>query len=200
MKKSLKVLLFFLCFIAAIYCIHIQLYWIAAFILVLCIFYLTNKSFQSKLKNNCINFMQDKRRNFDIIIIGKPLRKNSSIQIDSTKTLYLTNRKRSLFASYLILLHYYSYLREDGKGIIYIIRKKDEEKNYITIYDWIYFHPVIKSRLKMSNKLLYKIPLLYCYKKFKINNFFIDKKNTSLENRIYTFCQERYLNVKIISE
>lgn len=199
MKKSLKILLLLLCLFMTVYCIRIHLYWVTAVILFLGIVYFANKYFLSHLNNSRINFMKDKRRNFDTIIIGRPSEKENRIQTNTTDVLNLTNRKRSLFASYLFLIHYYSFLREDGKGMIYIIKNRKEEENYITIYDWVHFHSVIKSRLKLNNRFINRIPLLFCCRKFKIKDFFIDKKGLSLEKRILTFCQERQLNIKIIT-
>lgn len=203
MKKTIKVLLLFLSLITAVYCVQIHLYWIATIILAILIVYFINKGFISELNNNNnnrTNFMKDKRRNFDTIIIGRYPYKDKGILTNTVSVLNLTNRRRSLFASYLILIHYYSYLREDGKGIIYIIKSKKNEENYITIYDWIHFHPVIKSRLKLNNQIIYRFPLLFCYWKFKVKDFFIDRADFSIEERILIFCQERNLKFKIITE
>lgn len=200
MKKTIKVLLSFLSLIIAIYCIQIDLYWIATILVGIWILYFMNKRFVSELNNNCINFMRDKRRNFDTIIIGKPPRKEKEISTNTINLLKLTNTKRSFFASYLILIHYYSYLREDGKGIIYIFKSKKNEENYVTIYDWIHFHPVIKSKLKLNNQIINRLPLFFYFRKFKVKDFFIDKADLSIEERILIFCQERNLNIKIIIE
>ena len=126
MKKTIKVLLLFLSLITAVYCIQIHLYWIASIVLAILIVYFINKRFIFELNKNSnrINFMKDKRRNFDTIIIGKRPYKDKGIQRETVSILNLTNKRRSFFASYLILIHYYSYLREDGKGIIYIIKGK----------------------------------------------------------------------------
>lgn len=202
MKKTIKVLLLFLSLITAVYCIQIHLYWIPTIVLAILIVYLINKRFIFELNKNSnrINFMKDKRRNFDTIIIGRRPYKNKGIQTDTVSILNLTNRRRSFFASYLILIHYYSFLREDGKGIIYIIKNKKNEENYITIYDWIHFHSVIKSKLKLNNQIINRFPLFFCYWKFKVKDFFIDKADLSIEERIFIFCQERNLNFKIITE
>ena len=64
--------------------------------------------------NQClINFMNDNHRNYDAIVIGKPLKSKNKNRIKETNILSFIDRRRTLFASYIYLIHQYSYLRED---------------------------------------------------------------------------------------
>lgn len=163
------------------------------------IFYLLN----SKLKKNIryinkdlIHFMEDPRRNFDTLIIGQPLLPNDKIEGNSRLT--FTHNKRSLFASYLYLIHNYSYLREDGKAKVYIIISNMQDSMSFTIFDIYSFHRVIKMRLKVNSILINRLPILFYFKKFNGSLFFLDQEKIDLKERIETFCRERNLNLTFI--
>lgn len=140
-----------------------------------------------------IDYLNDKRRDFDTIVIGKPM----DLEEISSKVLYFTHERRTLFSSYLFLIHNYSYLREDGEGLIIINTKDMEcEDNYITIFDYKCFHPVINMKLGLNPRLLNAVPLVYFFKKFRANNFF--GKQTDLMELMTIFCKERNLKIQFI--
>lgn len=146
-----------------------------------------------------IKYMVDSRRNFDAIVIGQPLTGEGVKKVKGTSILSFTRHNRTLFASYLFLIHQYSYLREDGKGIIYIVSSSNdatEKEMYVTIIDAWSFHPVIKKRLNVTWALRY--PLFSYWKKFYAKNFFVDKGKMPLQNRIILFCKERGIKVEFI--
>lgn len=140
--------------------------------------------------------MEDPRRNFDTLIIGQPLLPNDKIEGNSRLT--FTHNKRSLFASYLYLIHNYSYLREDGKAKVYIIISNMQDSMSFTIFDIYSFHRVIKMRLKVNSILINRLPILFYFKKFNGSLFFLDQEKIDLKERIETFCRERNLNLTFI--
>lgn len=172
-----------------------------SFLLVASCGYFHNKLLKKhirKANKNVIDFMCDSHRNFDAIIIGQPLTHESMMKIKGKNVLTFTHKKRTLFASYLFLIHQYSYLREDGQGVIYIVlSEKDTDKElYATIYDVCCFHPVIKKKLNVGVALKY--PILFYYKKFRAKDFFVDNNDISIRERISRFCLERNLNIEFI--
>lgn len=154
-----------------------------------------------KVANKClINFMNDSHRNYDAIIIGRPLKSENRSKIKEKNILSFIDRRRTLFASYIYLIHQYSYLREDGKGKVYIvISDKDVDNScYVTITDIYSFHPVIKGKFNVRYSL--KFPLLFFYKKYRCSDFFVNDIYISLEERIIRFCHERNLKLEIIKQ
>lgn len=146
-----------------------------------------------------IEYMVDARRNFDAIVIGEPLKGEAIKRVKGTSILSFTRHNRTLFASYIFLIHQYSYLREDGEGVIYIVSPtngNNEKEMYVKIIDAWSFHPVIKKRLNITLALQY--PLFTFWKKFYVKNFFLDDEKISLKNRIIMFCQERGIKVEFI--
>lgn len=163
------------------------------------IFYLLNstlKKYITYVNKDLIHFMEDSRRNFDTLIIGQPLLPNDKIEGNSRLT--FTHNKRSLFASYLYLIHNYSYLREDGKAKVYIIISNLQDSMSFTIFDIYSFHRVIKMRLKVNSIFINRLPILFYFKKFNGSLFFLDQEKIDLKDRIETFCRERNLNLTFI--
>lgn len=151
--------------------------------------------------NQClINFMNDNHRNYDAIVIGRPLKSENRNLIKEKNILSFIDSRRTLFASYIYLIHQYSYLREDGKGKVYIITSnKDVDNNYyVTLTDVYSFHPVIKRKFNVKYSL--NFPLLYFYKKYRCNDLFVNDTYMSLEERIVKFCHERNLKLEIIKQ
>lgn len=199
MKKFIFILILLLS--AACICYATKFVEFSVFLLIIIIGLIINSIIilhLRKANKNNINFMMDSRRNFDAIVIGQPLTKGSIKKIKGDKVLYFTHKKRTLFASYLFLIHQYSYLREDGLGTIYINSSKDKENNelYATIYDVYSFHPIIKNKLGVG--LALKFPIIFYYKKFRSKDFFIDNKYIPIKERILQFCLERNLNIEFI--
>lgn len=144
-------------------------------------------------KTQRIDYLNDKRRDFDILVIGKPM----VLANDGSKVLYFTHERRTLLSSYLFLIHNFSYLREDGEGLIIINTKDMEcEDNYITIFDYKCFHPVINMKFGLNTRLLNAVPLLYCFRKFRASNYF--EKHIDLMSVMTDFCKERNLKIQFI--
>ena len=151
-----------------------------------------------KANASIINFMNDNRRNFDAIVIGQPIAPSNQKKIIGKKILYLTHKGRTAFASYLFLIHQYSYLREDGNGIVYIVSSTSDQRMYARLVDVYSFHPVIKSRLNVGRAL--DCPILSWMRKFGTRHYFIDGKNTPIRERIEQFCDERKIRVEFINQ
>lgn len=202
MRNKLKQFLLLFVVILFVFLINI----IAGFIVfvLLCIFYVCNRNVKNKIQKvntDSIDFMNDKRRNFDALIIGN----SESHSLDAFKDMrYLCfiRHGQTLFASYLYLIHYYSYLREDGLGTVFILGSHPctESEMHATVFDIASFHRVIKMRLKASSPLITKLPLIFLWKKFDGRSFFVDDKHLSMEDRIKVFCAERNLKVIFIEK
>lgn len=176
---------------------------LSIYIALIILLFIINKLIKRKIRlaNKClIDFMLDNHRNYDAIVIGRPIKSENRNLIKEKNILSFIDSRRTLFASYIYLIHQYSYLREDGKGKVYIITSnKDIENNYYaTITDVYSFHPVIKRKFNVGYSL--KFPLLYFYKKYRCNDFFVNDTNISLEERIAKFCYERNLKLEIIKQ
>ena len=172
-----------------------------SFMVIVVSVWLSNKLLKRHIRlTNCekIDYMNDKRRNFDAIVIGLPLNDIDQSKIKGKSILSFTHPKRTLFASYLFLIHQYSYLREDGKGTIYISSLSDthEEQNYVTIMDVYNFHPVINKRLNVGLSLRY--PIFFYRKKFHARKFFRDGNKISIKERMIDFCKERGINIEFL--
>lgn len=201
-----KIIFAFITLIVTISIAYLINIWIGVvFIGIIISFYFINRYFKYKIhiiNKDIINFMTDTRRDFDVLVIGKPL-KNNPKELTQKKVLTFTHKKRTLFASYLYLIHNFSYLKEDGNGTVYILSDGDEDKNlnknYVTIFDLLSYHKVIRMKLKADSPFITRFPIIFYFKKFKNKEFFIEE-NISLRNRIKTFCEERNLKVKIINQ
>ena len=197
-----KIIFAFITLIATISIAYFINIWIGiVFICIIISLYSINRYFKYRIhivNKDIINFMTDTKRDFDVLIIGKPL-KNKPEDLRNKRILTFTHKKRTLFASYLYLIHNFSYLKEDGNGIVYILSDKDENKNHVTIFDLLSYHKVIRMKLKADSSFITRFPIFFYFKKFKNKEFFIEE-NIPLRNRIKTFCEERNIKVKIINQ
>lgn len=156
------------------------------------------RKYISKANASIINFMKDNQRNFDAIVIGQPIAPCNQKRVTGKRILYFTHKGRTIFASYLFLIHQYSYLREDGNGIVYIVSSTRDKRMYARLVDVYSFHPVIKSRLKVGWSLNY--PILFWARNFGTRHYFIDGKDIPLRDRIEQFCRERKIRVEFINQ
>lgn len=202
MKKKILILVITL-LIAFFLGYFVKIYLSIFFVLTLIFAYVINRQVKRTIycaNRNIIDFMRDSQRNFDILIIGKK-GINKKFKFDKeSKILNLTQKKRSLFASYLFLIHNYSYLREDGKGTVYIATDNIHDNRLtVTIFDIFSFHPVIKMKLNAASSLIETFPVLYYFKKIRNKDFFTDGANVSIKERIDSFCKARNLNIIYIN-
>ena len=156
------------------------------------------RKYISKANASIINFMNDNQRNFDAIVIGQPISPYNQRKVSGKRILYLTHKGRTIFASYLFLIHQYSYLREDGKGIVYIVSSTNDQRMYARLVDVYSFHPVTKNRLNVGRALNY--PILFWMRRFGTSQYFIDGKDTPIRKRIEQFCKERKIKVEFINQ
>lgn len=163
--------------------------------------YCANKLLKRKIgivNRDIIDFMHDVRRNFDKLIIGDEIK---SARENLSNSLCFMHSGRTLFASYLYLIHFYSYLREDGDGKVYIyFSNKTRNKMYVSIFDILVFHRVVRMRFKASSILIDRYPLLFYFKKFRNEHYFVDKREMPIEDRIQEFCKLRNIKVKLIKK
>lgn len=138
-----------------------------------------------------------KERNFDALVIGLPINKELERKIQGQRILSFTHQHRSLFASYLYLIHQYSYLKESGNGKIYIVCSNSEKsQNDASLCDVYNLHPVIIKRLNAN--FVKQFPILYLLRKFHSNDYFIDGSKIPIKERIISFCMERKINLEFV--
>lgn len=182
-----------------LYFINIKIF--AVCILLCLIGYGTNKLLKRKIEianKDMIDFMHDSRRNFDKLIIGDATK---AVIENSSNSLCFIHSGRTLFASYLYLIHFFSFLREDGYGKVYIyFSNKTRNKMYVSIFDILVFHRVVRMRFKASSTLIDRYPLLFYLKKFRNEHYFVDKREMSIEDRIQEFCKLRNIKVELIKK
>lgn len=161
--------------------------------------YASNKVLRKKIRlanKNIIDFMNDSRRNFDNLILGDT---RLALVEDSSKSLYFVHRGRTLFASYLYLIHYFSYLRDDGEGKVYVYSSQsDEDSMYVSIFDIFAYHRLVRMRLNATSQMIDRFPLFFYFKRFRNIHYFIDGRKLSVEDRIIEFCNLRNIKVELI--
>lgn len=159
---------------------------------------LLRKKIKQEASFQNISFMKDNRRHFDAIVIGKPVKNSSSLP---QNTLFYVNHNRSIFASYLFLIHFYSYLKEDGKGVIYLNNINTSDTNFVTIWDLKFLHPVVLNyQLGLRNlKMINRFPLIFIFHHFDVHNYLKEHHFSNTNDRIKTFCEERNLNYKFVN-
>lgn len=159
--------------------------------------FLVNQFLKNRLYRNysrqTIFYMKDTRRNFDKLIIGdvKKTRNNSS-------ELVLSEKRMSLFSCYLYLIHYYSYLKEEGGEVI--LCPSNNKKFEVTLQDLYYFHPVIRERLGVHNFYTrIRYPIIFIHKKIDGSQYNTIFLRDNLEDSINVFCKERNITIKILN-
>ena len=148
------------------------------------------------INKDVLDFMHDARRNFDKLIIGDGRYVPGN---DSPKSLTFVDSGRTLLASYLYLIHFYSYLRDDGEGKVYVYASlKNKDNMSVSIFDIFAFHRVIRMRLNATSPIIDSFPIFFLLKKFRNKHYFIDSNNLSIEDRIIEFCKLRNIKVELI--
>lgn len=159
-----------------------------------------NQFIQNKIKAKNPNTFTEKRRNFDILVIGEKYDVTSIIS-DGKTFLQFDAPDRTLFASYLILQAKFSWLNE-GKGkCVIICRKANERKKDISMFDIPFLHVITidKYKLKRQETEL-KYPFLF--HPLQVMRFFFGKKyNMSIAERcplqeIEDFCAQRDIELE----
>lgn len=172
--------LFFICFALLFYINKI------------CQFYISNY-----IKNRNIDFMKDSRRNFDYLILGIPF--NTGDMLDGKTFLDFSNSNASLFSTYLYLIHFCSYLRDDGKGVVVINCKHMKDSISVSLIDLCFYHLVVKMQLGVSNyNMMRRFPVFFLLKRISGEQYVNDHKISNLGQSIFDFCRERNLRLIFI--
>lgn len=166
-------------------------------ILILTISYYLNKHIKRKVTNfrkrMCIDFMNDNRRNFDLIKIGMPFVSGS--EKFGKSVLDLTSQNQSMLATYLFLIHNFSYLSEDSDSQIEIKLNLDS-RNRISLSEISCFHIVLLKSLGIKNLYwLYNFPIIYRFVPLRVN---YNLSEQDIKNQISKFCVDRNINFKYI--
>ena len=147
------------------------------------------------------NPWKDKRRNFDVIIIGEryDLQK---LHLNVGKTLEETVKGRSLYASFHILRTYFSLLGHNGK--VYIIYNEKYLWDFTPIDMSIVEHSVTLSVMGCKYVgIKWKFPIIFLpfhLIRRAFGNFIPVKKDieNSLISQIKEFCKERQIQIEFI--
>lgn len=133
-----------------------------------------NHFIQKKITGKVPGTFTEKRRNFDILVIGEKIDLQGIVPQDKTYLLF-DAPNRTLFASFLILQGKFSWLKE-GKGkCIIVCKKSNEKKNAISIFDIPFLHIITirKYNLEKQRKEL-RYPLIS--HPLQVIKFFFGKK------------------------
>lgn len=140
---------------------------ILSFLLYLC-FVLNRKIFDSLFPPREMTFTE---RNYDCIVIGD-LGCNGK-NIKGKKILRFQFPNRTLFASYIILQHVFSWLREDNGEIIILSKRNNLSKKQISVYDYPLLHRITLKKLNLKGTTprnpLFLNPILCLKYLFKIS-------------------------------
>lgn len=136
-------------------------------------------------------------RNVDYLVIGEKCNFSDLVPAGST-CFEITAPQRSLVASYEILRHTFSILKENGTVIILDGKKST---GGFSIFDIPFLHAVTIKRLNLHHlKKIYKIPLLVSpikslrlFRAFHIDAHFEDEECPKKE--IIQFCESREIKL-----
>lgn len=194
MKLKIKIGVLLLIFF--LFLLFMDLYVISVIlILILTILYYLNKHVKRKItsfrRRMCIDFMNDNRRNFDIIKIGTPFILDP--EYSGKQILDLTSNNQSITSSYLFLIHNYSYLAENRETKILLNPNNRNKK--INIYELFCFHPVVQRQL--CGKILYIIQLFpLSFEVFSLCGMINGRYNLA---QLEDFCKNRNINFRTIN-
>lgn len=137
----------------------------------------------------------EKRRNFDVLIIGDMYDVRGIIPRDKTY-LQFDAPDRTLFASFLILQCKFSWLREGAGKCIILCKKSNEKKKTVSVCDAPFLHTIVLKKYKLERlQRDLKLPLLF--HPLQVLKFFCGRKYTVsyIEKcplpEIEDFCKQR---------
>ncbi len=153
---------------------------------------------KKKVSNQRFRLFDDRRRNFDCLVIGIP---NKEIILNKEGTYYALWQNRSLYASYVILRALFSLLKEDGNGVVKIYtNRKCDGMGY---FDYAILHSrTIEEERCSPNVFIRRLPLLF-YITQRFQSFICQKQISNdrydlLCKNITEFCKNRNIKVNII--
>ena len=143
---------------------------------------------------------KEKRRNFDVLVIGDMYDVQGIIPGDKTYLLF-DAPNRTLFASFLILQCKFSWLRE-GKGkCIILCKRKNEKSKSISMFDVPFLHKILLKQYGIKRQLIeLNYPLLF--HPLQVLKFVCEKKHftSSIEKcpfpEIEEFCKQRDIELE----
>lgn len=208
MKKCIKFLMnrieifMFIGFVILVILIFLQnIKWICVVLILEVLMFLLkiNLLVRRKLQES-VNFFnaKSKVRNIDCLIIGDMAVVDDFYE-EYKQVVQLYAPNRTLNASYEILKHTYSIVKENGKVII-AYKMKNKDRNNYSVFDIPYFHNVTINRLHIHN-VKWKKYFPLCFDFCGSIGFLLNKrklyKNKILEkDEIYDFCLKRGLELE----
>ena len=159
-----------------------------------------NRYVQNKIKDKNPKTFTEKRRNFDVLVIGEKYDVTGIIPEGKT-FLQFDAPNRTLFASFLILQGKFSWLKEDWGKCVIISRKDNERKRDISMFDIPFLHVITINKFKLHRQQTeLKYPLLF--HPLQVMAFFFGRKyNTSSVEKcplqeIEDFCAQRDIELE----
>ena len=192
-KKLLVVILLGLIAMGLLF-IKVWLWALVLFAIIVCA--VLNQIIKKKYYQEYVNFTPKREvKIINTLVIGDVCSlKTLTKFIDKDKTLFLTCPKRSVEASFQILLHTFS--RIDGNGHIVIVDNGEKSHSVYTFFDTIWMNYITKKELgleRISGRSKY--PLLFnpfvsflILIGYKSNKY---KMDVCPDNEIINFCKER---------
>lgn len=141
-------------------------------------------------------------RNYDCLVIGDMEGRDELIP-QGKKVLRFQFPNRSLYASYIILQHVFSWLDENHGEVIILVKRKNLQSQHVSEYDVPLLHQITIDRMSLTKKTtrypLFKDPV--CSIKLLLNHLLpchyekIDNPLVELED----FCRKRNIKLTIMA-
>lgn len=202
MKIGKKKILFVLILLLGIILVYYNEYFYCVVLLILAIFlylcFVLNKNIYESLfppKEMIVT-----ERNYDCIVIGDLGLDGKSIE--GKKVLRFQFPNRTLFASYIILQHVFSWLKEENGEVIILANKNGLSKKEISVYDYPLLHRITLKKLGLKGTTprnsLFINPLLSLKYLFKVSSARYEIINPPLPELI-DFCEKRRIQLTVMS-
>lgn len=202
MKIGKKKILFVLILLLGIILVCYNEYFYSVVLLILAIllylcFVLNRKIYGSLFPPKEMIFTE---RNYDCIVIGDLGFEGKSIE--GKKVLRFQFPNRTLFASYIILQHVFSWLREDNGEVIILSKSNNLSKKQISVYDYPLLHRITLKKLNLKGSTprnpLFRNPILSLKYLLKISSTKYKIINP-LFPELIDFCKKRRIKLTVMS-
>ena len=140
-------------------------------------------------------------RNVDYLIIGD-MCDASEIVPEGSTYVQIAAPGRGLAASYEILRHTFSILKENGGNAVIVVKRRNSEKEKYSLFDVGFFHTVTINKLGLEDKIMMsKLPFVFSPIKSLVFLLGIRKVKNIKDyhnEEIERFCAEREIGIRIL--
>ncbi len=163
---------------------------------------LINRIIRRKSRRQIIPFSANSMiRNIDYLIIGDMCNPSGFLP-EGSNYIQLCRPNRGLVASYQILRHTHSILKEEGGVVVFVIKPNQLTGETYSIFDLPFFHKTTIRELNLENKVhATRWPLAFepiNSIKFLMNRMNDVKKDVSCTNEeIIAFCRDRGIELRL---